>query len=742
MQTPVPAVLKVALFLFLATFLGSSVASSENSVFKNSSASVLSAFSSFFQSAEPSCYVQGDIDTLNSKKVELESSLTGFNGELGDINEKISSYASEINTIQSKVDELQTTRVTESELQAQQQKVVPIQAKIDELKNIESIEERINSLNAVASEQNKELKQIMLDMSSLSKSLIKVKALASSGQTGSFSRYLAAQSAVESTQKAVDDAKKALVIAQDIEDKRKQLQSLTLQYNSLNRKIASVSRSAQSAYIPTLKKLAENIKSITADIQTLTNKIVTEYKVSSSSTSVYYWNGAISRANQAYAVAQRNLATYARSVPEEYRGMTATEINAQYTDLQDKYNALIKQKTEIQNKIRQERGDLVSFKNEYTTKSRGFLRTYFYQKLPTSNSLSGELDAVQAGYQALLDKNSSIESQINSLNSDKDSLSNTINELNNQYNEVQQKITDTNNEIQNILTDVTNMSGNMCPVIESVCDDGKDNDRNGQTDCQDTACSSAPVCNANNNTNQTNNTIIDTTVSIPEICDNGVDDDSNGVIDCGDSSCSGDPSCTVGGGDIGTGIVSTTEICDNRTDDDQNGETDCSDSACSSDPSCACQITDDFGNVIGLCDSMDSNGQTTVNGGAGGGAAGSKSSSGEQLVTNPNDCPSGTKAVKFGTGGGKTFYKCEAETNTASMECPEVCVSVENSVLLYHNGPQCPNGYSNDNSYNPPVGEQKIKCGDCVCRVPDAPPEGSTNKKEWFIPFYSKIFTW
>ena len=44
-----------------------------------------------------------------------------------------------------------------------------------------------------------------------------------------------------------------------------------------------------------------------------------------------------------------------------------------------------------------------------------------------------------------------------------------------------------------------------------------------------------------------------------EVCDNGVDDDCNGQADCADSACSGDPSCQCG--DSGSACTSNTDCC-------------------------------------------------------------------------------------------------------------------------------------------------------------------------------------
>jgi hypothetical protein len=58
-------------------------------------------------------------------------------------------------------------------------------------------------------------------------------------------------------------------------------------------------------------------------------------------------------------------------------------------------------------------------------------------------------------------------------------------------------------------------------VSETNCTDGVDNDGDGSTDCADTDCIIAPICN-------------------PEtVCDDGIDNDSDGLTDCDDLDCMG-----------------------------------------------------------------------------------------------------------------------------------------------------------------------------------------------------------
>ena len=59
-----------------------------------------------------------------------------------------------------------------------------------------------------------------------------------------------------------------------------------------------------------------------------------------------------------------------------------------------------------------------------------------------------------------------------------------------------------------------------------------------------------------------------------EICDNGLDDDRDGNADCDDADCSGFAACIPA------------EICDNGIDDDRDGRADCDDDDCAEAANC------------------------------------------------------------------------------------------------------------------------------------------------------------
>ena len=74
-------------------------------------------------------------------------------------------------------------------------------------------------------------------------------------------------------------------------------------------------------------------------------------------------------------------------------------------------------------------------------------------------------------------------------------------------------------------TSVGNYSLDINVAPESICDDGLDNDGNGDIDCDDANCSSDPAC-------------------YESVCDDTLDDDGDGDIDCDDSDCALNLSCT------------------------------------------------------------------------------------------------------------------------------------------------------------------------------------------------------
>ena len=148
----------------------------------------------------------------------------------------------------------------------------------------------------------------------------------------------------------------------------------------------------------------------------------------------------------------------------------------------------------------------------------------------------------------------------------------------------------------------------MACLPDEICDNGEDDDEDGDTDCDDADCEGAPACEE----------------TPLEICDNGEDDDEDGDTDCLDADCEDDPLCAPAVEDCGNGIDDDddgdvdcadtdcvedplcVEVCDNVEDDDGDGMVDCGDEDCADDGACAedcINDVDDDGD--GLVDCMD-----------------------------------------------------------------------------------------------------------------------------------------
>jgi len=145
-------------------------------------------------------------------------------------------------------------------------------------------------------------------------------------------------------------------------------------------------------------------------------------------------------------------------------------------------------------------------------------------------------------------------------------------------------------------------------TTETSCQDGVDNDCDGDTDSADSDCT--PACVPTSQTEA--------------VCDDGLDDDCDGLFDCDDSDCDADPACQTGmacadypdkgscqndpscvwsgspkNGSCQDATGGTTEtICNDAIDNDGDGLIDCNDSDCSADP--ACQQTTCDGD--GICE--------------------------------------------------------------------------------------------------------------------------------------------
>jgi len=122
--------------------------------------------------------------------------------------------------------------------------------------------------------------------------------------------------------------------------------------------------------------------------------------------------------------------------------------------------------------------------------------------------------------------------------------------------------------------------------VGTLCVNGKDDDGDGATDCDDSGCATYFQCVQEDCSNQVDDngdgltdcddpTCAGQTACVPETCDNGQDDNNDGHTDCQDQQCIDDPVC------------SGTELCWNGLDDNNDGLTDCDDAQCVDESSCA-----------------------------------------------------------------------------------------------------------------------------------------------------------
>ena len=85
------------------------------------------------------------------------------------------------------------------------------------------------------------------------------------------------------------------------------------------------------------------------------------------------------------------------------------------------------------------------------------------------------------------------------------------------------------------------------PSTETSCSDGIDDDCDGYVDCDDIDCAGDAACQCGNGICDPGEDYCScpTDCGAPpaEICDNGLDDDCDGDIDCDDADCFGDPAC-------------------------------------------------------------------------------------------------------------------------------------------------------------------------------------------------------
>ncbi len=120
---------------------------------------------------------------------------------------------------------------------------------------------------------------------------------------------------------------------------------------------------------------------------------------------------------------------------------------------------------------------------------------------------------------------------------------------------------------------------NIHAIATEVCDNAMDDDRDGDTDCADSDCSSLTACDEATH------------------CTDGIDNDGDGDIDCADIDCETLTSCDE------------SLYCTDTLDNDLDGDVDCEDFDCSIEPMCneAMHCDDMIDNdVDGLVDCADS----------------------------------------------------------------------------------------------------------------------------------------
>ena len=96
-------------------------------------------------------------------------------------------------------------------------------------------------------------------------------------------------------------------------------------------------------------------------------------------------------------------------------------------------------------------------------------------------------------------------------------------------------------------------------ITKDACDDGKDNDRDGDTDCEDEDCQVWKHCQDQKLQEET-----------MAYCTDGIDNDFDGDVDCADEDCGVWDFC----------LEATEEDCNDGEDNDSDGEVDCDDSNC------------------------------------------------------------------------------------------------------------------------------------------------------------------
>jgi hypothetical protein len=86
---------------------------------------------------------------------------------------------------------------------------------------------------------------------------------------------------------------------------------------------------------------------------------------------------------------------------------------------------------------------------------------------------------------------------------------------------------------------------------ESTCSDSADNDCDGKTDCEDSDCAGGRCITSNGGVGTCTGTTCQCVDSGAEVCDDGLDNDCNGLTDCEDTVCNG-RGCRTESNSVGT----------------------------------------------------------------------------------------------------------------------------------------------------------------------------------------------
>ncbi len=130
------------------------------------------------------------------------------------------------------------------------------------------------------------------------------------------------------------------------------------------------------------------------------------------------------------------------------------------------------------------------------------------------------------------------------------------------------------------------------PGAPELCNDGRDNNCDGRSDCADVTCAGTPACGPCVPTG-------------PEVCGDGRDNDCDRLLDCADSECAMSPACMMC---IPTGPEFDPMRCADGIDNDCNGVRDCADANCRFLPGCMMCVPDSRIEICGDGRDNDCNG--------------------------------------------------------------------------------------------------------------------------------------